>query len=453
MGKNILAIEKISKLLLRFSIPAIISGLVSALYNIVDQIFIGQSVGVLGNAATNVAFPLVTVCLATSLLCGIGTASNFSLCQGRGEDEKAKKIVGNGIFFATVLGLIISIIVFLFLDNLLYFFGSTEKIFPYARTYTGITNFGIPFIILSTVMSFIIRADGSPKFSMMSILSGALANTILDPIFIFGLNMGIAGAAWATVIGQIISFCCVIYYLFYKMKSFKVTKEILFSPSLDLIKNIIFLGMGPATNQLAMMIVQITLNNVLMYYGERSIYGGAIPLACVGIITKINIIFISIIIGIAQGAQPIIGFNYGAKNYERVKETFKIMIGTGITISTLAFLIFQIFPRELTSIFGDGTEEYFVFAEKYFKVFMGLTFLNAVQSMCGNFFTAIGRAKIGMIVSITRQILFLLPMIVIFPKFLGIDGVLYAGPVADFISFLMASFLARREIKRMENID
>ncbi len=299
MGKNILAIEKIPKLLLRFSIPAIISGLVSALYNIVDQIFIGQSVGVLGNAATNVAFPLVTVCLAISLLCGIGglvsalynivdqifigqsvgvlgnaatnvafplvtvclaisllcgigTASNFSLCQGRGEDEKAKKIVGNGIFFATVLGLIISIIVFLFLDKLLYFFGSTEKIFPYARTYTGITNFGIPFIILSTVMSFIIRADGSPKFSMISILSGALANTILDPIFIFGLNMGIAGAAWATVIGQIISFCCVIYYLFYKMKSFKVTKEILFSPSLDLIKNIIFLGMGPATNQLAM---------------------------------------------------------------------------------------------------------------------------------------------------------------------------------------------------------
>lgn len=453
MEKNILATEKISKLLLRFSIPAIISGLVSALYNIVDQIFIGQSVGVLGNAATNVAFPLVTVCLAVSLLCGIGTASNFSLCQGKREDKKAKKIVGNGIFFATVSGLIISIIVFLFLDNLLYFFGSTENIFLYARTYTGITNFGIPFLIISTVISFIIRADGSPKFSMISILSGALANTILDPIFIFGLNMGIAGAAWATVIGQIISFCCVMYYLFYKMKSFKVTKEILFSPSLDLIKNIIFLGMGPATNQLAMMVVQITLNNVLMYYGERSVYGGAIPLACVGIITKINIIFISIIIGIAQGAQPIIGLNYGAKNYERVKETFKIMIGTGIVISTLAFLIFQIFPRELTSIFGDGTEEYFIFSEKYFKIFMGLTFLNAVQPMSGNFFAAIGRAKIGMIVSVTRQILFLLPMIVVFPKFLGIDGVLYAGPVADFISFLMASFLVRREIKRMEDID
>lgn len=449
MAKNILASEKIPKLLLKFSIPAIVSGLVSALYNIVDQIFIGKSVGILGNAATNVSFPLVTICLASSLLCGIGTASNFSLCQGRGEEEKAKKIVGNGIVFSLILGVTISIVVFLFLDKLLYFFGSTKDIFPYAKSYTKITNLGILFLILSTTLSFIIRADGSPKFSMISILSGALANTILDPLFIIVFNMGIAGAAWATVIGQIISFCFVVYYLFYRMKSFKITKEILFSPSANLIKNIVLLGMGPATNQLAMMVVQITLNNVLMYYGERSIYGGAIPLACVGIITKINIIFISIIIGIAQGAQPIIGYNYGAKNYERVKETVKLMVGIGLTISTLAFSIFQIFPRELTSIFGDGTEEYFIFAEKYFRIFMGLTFLNAIQPMSGNFFTAIGRAKIGMIVSLTRQILFLLPMVLIFPKFLGIDGVLYAGPVSDLVSFLLAGFLVRREIKRM----
>ncbi len=452
ISTNPLATEKISKLLLKFSIPAIISGLVGALYNIVDQIFIGQSVGILGNAATNVAFPIFTICLAASLLSGIGTATSFSLSQGRGEIEKAKITTHNGLFFAIALGIFLSIITLSFLPSLLYGFGSTDAVFPYAKTYTGIAALGFPFFVFSTAASFLIRADGSPKFSMITMLSGAITNTILDPILIFTFDMGIAGGAWATVIGQFLSFTLAVYYFIFKFNGFKLKLSCILKPSFKIIKEIMALGMGPATNQLTLMFVQVTSNNILTYYGERSIYGGDIPLATTGIIVKVFILYISIVIGIAQGSQPIFGFNYGAKNYERVKETYKTVMTIGVTISSIAWALFQLFPREIISVFGEGTEEYFIFGEKLFKIYLFFTFVNAVQPLTGTFFTSIGKAKFGIAVSLTRQFLFLIPLLIIFPRQFGIEGYFYTGPVADVAAFFLAVYLGRRELKILDRL-
>ncbi len=446
--RNPLATENIGKLIAKFAIPAIISMLVSSLYNIVDQIFIGQGVGMLGNAATNIAFPVTIICTATALLLGIGSASNFNLESGAGNHEKANQIAGTGLGMLGISGLVIAGIVLAFLNPLLHLFGVTENILPNALDYTGITAFGIPFLVLTTGGNHIIRADRSPTYSMVCMLTGAIINTILDPFFIFVCHWGIKGAAWATVIGQIVSGMIVIVY-FWRFKKMNLTCRML-RPRLSLLRPIISLGMASCINQIAMAIVQITMNNTLRHYGAASVYGTDIPLACVGVISKMNMVFMAICIGISQGCQPIIGFNYGARAFGRVRKTygmaFRLSLGVGIAF----FLCFQIFPRQLVSIFGTGSEEYFQFAVRYFRIFMFMTFINGIQPMSAGFFTSIGKAKLGAVVSLTRQILFLLPLILIFPLFMGIDGVMYAGPIADAASASVAIGFALRELRDMK---
>lgn len=317
---NPLATESEGKLIAKFAIPAIISMLVSSLYNIVDQIFIGQGVGLLGNAATNIAFPVSIICTATALLLGIGSASNFNLCSGAGDHEKASRIAGTGLSMLVICGVIIAAVVLVFLDPLLHLFGVTAKILPYAQDYTGITAFGIPFLILTTGGNHLIRADRSPTYSMTCMLTGAIINTVLDPLFIFGFHWGIKGAAWATVIGQIVSGIMVIVY-FGRFRKMELKKE-MFRPRGHLLKMILSLGMASCINQIAMAVVQITMNNTLRYYGAASVYGTDIPLACVGVISKVNMVFMAIAIGISQGCQPIWGYNYGAGSYDRVKRTY-----------------------------------------------------------------------------------------------------------------------------------
>lgn len=448
--ENILATEDIGKLIRKFSVPAIISGLVNTLYNIVDQIFIGHSVGMLGNAATNVAFPLTTISISMALLIGIGTASNFSLNLGRGDEEKAKSILANGIMLLISAGIIMSVLAITFLEPLIRFFGATDKILEYSLIYTGITAMGIPFFVISIGGSHIIRADGSPKYSMASSLVGAILNIILDPILIFGFDMGMAGAAIATVIGQIASALLVLYY-FRNFKSVQLTKKT-FKLKSHLVIAIAALGSAAFFNQLAMTAVQITKNNIFMHYGALSHYGSEIPLAVVGIIAKINSIMMAIIIGISQGCQPIFGYNFGAKNYHRVKDTYKFAIKAVTIISLIAFIAFQVFPRQIVSIFGQGSEEYFEFAERYFKIFMFMTVINGVQPVSSNFFTSIGKAKLGITVSMTRQIIFLLPLTIILPKFMGIDGALYAGPIADVVTLGLVVFLVYREMKEIDEL-
>ena len=443
---NPLATERIDKLIAKFAIPAIISMLVSSLYNIVDQIFIGQGVGMLGNAATNIAFPISIICTATALLLGIGSASNFNLKSGAGESEEASKIVGTGLAMLVICGVIIAVVVLFFLDPLLQLFGVTPDVLPYAQDYTGITAFGIPFLILTTGGNHLIRADRSPTYSMACMLTGAIINTILDPLFIFGFHWGIKGAAWATIIGQIISGILVIVY-FLRFRKLELNWSML-RPKGKYLRAIVSLGMASCINQIAMAIVQIVMNNTLRYYGAESMYGTDIPLACVGVISKVNMVFMAICIGISQGCQPIWGFNYGAGQYDRVKQTYKKAFQISLTIGIIFFLCFQLFPRQLVSIFGTGSEEYFRFAERYFRIFMFMTFINGIQPMSSGFFTSIGKAKLGIVVSLTRQIIFLLPLILIFPLFMGIDGVMYAGPIADGATAIVAIGYSGRELKR-----
>lgn len=445
---NPLAEEKIGRLIARFAVPAIISMLVSSLYNIVDQIFIGQGVGMLGNAATNIAFPVSIICTATALLLGIGSASNYNLEAGAGRNERAAEIAGNGLAMLVICGVSIGAIVLIFLNPLLHLFGVTKEILPYAQDYTGITATGIPFLILTTGGNHLIRADRSPTYSMTCMLTGAILNTILDPLFIFVCHWGIKGAAAATVIGQVVSGLMVIYYFSKKRKM--DLKRSMFVPKAGYLKMIVSLGMASCINQIAMAIVQITMNNTLRYYGAQSMYGSEIPLACVGVISKVNMVFMAIAIGIAQGCQPIWGFNYGAHNYDRVREAYKKAFAICIVLGVVFFGCFQLFPRQIVSIFGSGSEAYFHFAKRYFRIFMFVTFLNGIQPMSSAFFTSIGKSKLGIVVSLTRQIIFLLPLILIFPLFMGIDGVMYAGPIADGAAALVAIIFAEREMKALQ---
>ncbi len=447
VSKNPLATENIGRLIIRFAIPAIISMLVGALYNIVDQIFIGQSVGMLGNAATNVAFPLTTISTAIALLIGVGSSSNFNLKLGAGEREAAGHIAGNGIGLLLIFGLILSIVVRIFLEPLIVAFGATAEVFDYAMTYTSITSIGIPFLVFSTGASTLIRADGSPAYAMLSVMVGAVLNIILDYIFIFQFNMGMAGAAWATVIGQVASSTMIVLYLL-RFKTMKLTRKY-FKIERIYFLGIMSLGLASFFNQIAMTIVQITMNNTLTHYGALSKYGSEIPLASVGIVSKVNIVFMAFVIGTSIGCQPINGFNYGAQNYDRVKKTYKIAVMITTLIATTAFLIFQIFPRQIISIFGHGSPEYFDFAIRYIRIFMLFTFVNGIQPVTSGFFTSIGKASKGLLLSMTRQIIFLLPLLLLFPRLFGVEGVMYAGPIADLAAAIVSIAFITLEFKTM----
>ena len=450
IGANPLGTAPISKLMVKFAIPSIIAMLVSALYNIVDQLFIGQAVGTLGNAATNIAFPLSTSCISLALLFGIGGASCFNLTMGKGEKDKAAYFLGNAAVLLFLSGLIICVITQIFLTPLLKGFGSPNDVLPYAKVYVKITSIGFPFLILTTGGGHLIRADGSPQMTMICNLSGAIINTILDAIFVMGFGLGMAGAAYATIIGQIFSSILVILYLRH-CKTVELKKEHFIVRRKNAFQ-IATIGMASFFNQVAMMVVQIVLNNSLKHYGALSVYGEAIPLACAGIVIKVNQVFFSIVIGIAQGSQPIESFNYGAKKYDRVRKAYMLASIAGASISILSFMLFQIFPRQIMAMFGDGSESYYKFGISYFKIFLLFTGLNFLQPITATFFTSIGKPVKGIFLSLTRQILFLLPLIIILPLFLGIDGILYAGPISDFIAAVVAVIMAIVEFKAMKKL-
>lgn len=422
----------VTSLMVKFAVPSIIAMLVGALYNIVDQLFIGQAVGQLGNAATNIAFPFSTSCLSLALLFGIGGASCFNLNMGRGEREKAPYFVGNAAVMMIACGVVLMVITKLFLTPLLNLFGSPADVLPLAQEYVGITSWGFPFMIITTGGGHLIRADGSPRMTMLCNLLGAVINTALDAVFVLGLDWGMAGAAYATIIGQIISGTVAIVYLT-RYKTVHVGLKHL-RIRWKYTGRIIAIGMASCINQLAMMVVQIAMNNLLKHYGALSVYGESIPIAVSGIVMKVNQITFSIVIGLGQGAQPIISFNYGAEKYDRVRKAFRSAITVGAAVAVAAFILFQLFPREIISAFGTGTEEYFDFGVKFFRVFLFFTWLNCLQPIASTFFTSIGKSVKGAFLSLTRQILFLLPPMIVLPIFMGIDGILYSGPLADLLS-------------------
>ena len=451
--ENPLGTEPVGKLLRKFAVPSIISMLVMSLYNIVDQIFIGQCVGELGNAATNVAFPFTTLCIATALAFGIGGASGFNLNLGAGEKEKAPYFIGVSASMMFIIGVVLSVVGLTALKPLLLFFGSTDTVLPYAMEYTKYLALGFPFAIISSGGSHLVRADGSPKFSMACNLVGAIVNVILDYLFVMVFNWKMAGAAIATVIGQILASIMVIWYLIH-FKTIKLHGKH-FVPQLKIVGRTVHLGMAQCLNQLAIMFVQIVMNKSLTYYGALSPYGADIPLACTGIVMKVNQVYFSICIGVAQGIQPIASFNRGAGKNDRVKKTYKLAVSCNTIISTIAFIIFQLFPRQIISIFGSGSPEYFMFSINFFRIFLFMTFLDGIQPITSTFCTVIGEPNKGTFLSLTRQVICFIPLMIVLPYifhnfgYLGIDGMMYVAPISDFLAAVLSLIVIKKVFKKL----
>ena len=455
MKKNDLATEKINKLIISFAIPCVISMIINSIYNIVDQIFIGKGVGTLGNAATNVIFPLVILASAIAGLIGNGAAANFSLRLGEGNKDSAKKSVGEAITLSIIVSIIFTLISFILLPKLLYFFGCTENVYSYAYNYGKIILIGMPFMIVYSVFSNIIRADGSPKYSMVMLITGAIINIILDPVFIFGFNLGVKGGAIATVIGQIVSFIIAIVYL----KKFKTIK--LEHDDFKLSKNIfkiLSLGLSSFITQLTILVLFVFMNNIMTKFGAKSVYGADIPLSVYGVLSKINSIYVSIILGVSIGVQPIIGFNFGAGNINRVKEVLKKVIILNFLIGIIFNIILYCFPKEIVSIFitsSDANYDLFMeFAVLMCKTFFMVCALNAVEMTTSIVIQSLGHVKKATAVSFIRQIILLIPisllLCITFNK--GIYGVLDAGRISDSITFVIALVIYISEYKGLSKI-
>lgn len=443
------ATEPIGRLIVKFAVPSVIALLVNSLYNIVDQIFIGWGVGYLGNGATNIVFPITIIALALSMMIGNGGAAYLSLKMGEGEVETAKKGVGNAVTLVTIVSILLAVIFLVWIDPILTLFGATDVLRPFALEYGFIIGAGLPFMMISAAINSMIRADGSPKYAMLSMVIGAIINVILDPVFIFVFQMGVKGAAIATIIGQVASFVVSVLYMPH-FKSVQLNKSS-FAPCAKVSVNIVIFGLSSFITQFAITIVMALTNNLLAKYGAQSVYGAEIPLTATGIVMKVNQIMIAILLGIATGTQPIIGYNYGAKSYHRVKKALEISLIASEIVSVAAFLIFQFAPMSVVSLFGSEEGLYNEFAVKAFRIFLILCPLTGFQTIAAVYLQAVGKPVKSAILSLARQIIFFVPTALILPVFLGVEGVLWTGPVADGLAFLLSlAFLLyeRNHLKR-----
>lgn len=443
------ATEPIGRLIVKFAVPSVIALLVNSLYNIVDQIFIGWGVGYLGNGATNIVLPITIIALALSMMIGNGGAAYLSLKMGEGEVETAKKGVGNAVTLVTIVSILLAVIFLIWIDPILTLFGATDVLRPFALEYGFIIGAGLPFMMISAAINSMIRADGSPKYAMLSMVIGAIINVILDPVFIFVFQMGVKGAAIATIIGQVASFLVSVLYMPH-FKSVQLNKSS-FAPCAKVSVNIVIFGLSSFITQFAITIVMALTNNLLAKYGAQSVYGAEIPLTATGIVMKVNQIMIAILLGIATGTQPIIGYNYGAKSYHRVKKALEISLIASEIVSVAAFLIFQFAPMSVVSLFGSEEGLYNEFAVKAFRIFLMLCPLTGFQTIAAAYLQAVGKPVKSAILSLARQIIFFVPTALILPIFLGVEGVLWTGPVADGLAFLLSlAFLLyeRNHLKR-----
>lgn len=441
---NPLGEEKVSKLLVKFSVPAIIGMLVNALYNVVDRIFIGKSpdLGANGIAGITIGFPIMIILLAIGILFGIGGATLFSMKLGEKKLEEAENTLGNTFTLLIVAGILFTILGQIFLKPLLISFGASNVVLPYAVEYMRIIFFGSAFQIISMGLNNFIRADGNPKIAMLTMFLGAGTNIILDPIFIYVFKMGMAGAALATILSQLISTIWVIqYFLGHRSKNKLKVKYL--KLKLSLVTKITSLGIPGFAMQLANSILNAILNKSLL------IYGGDIAITAMGVINSIQTILFMPIIGLNQGVQPIISFNFGAKKYSRVKEATKLAIITATIIVIIGFAITRIFPTQMISFFNDDAELLKFGKYALLTWFLCLPVIG-FQVIAANFFQAIGRPRSSMFLTLTRQVILLIPALIIFPKLWGLDGLLYAAPFADFLSALLTGVWFYLAIKRLQ---
>ena len=455
--------EKISKLLLKFSIPCIVALLISALYNIVDQIFIGNSeLGYLGNAATGVSFPVICIANAFAWCIGDGAASYLSICSGRKDTESAHKCVGNGILLTTIISIVLLVIGEIFAEPLMSLFGASEQTLDMAVEYFRIVVAFFPFYLLLNVTNSMIRADGSPRYAMIAMLVGAITNIALDPLFIFVFKWGIAGAAWATVIGQCASFVMCMAY-FFKPKSFKLTKQSFVIDS-HVLRNTIALGAATFVTQISIVVLTLVCNITLAKYGELSLngpiqYGPDIPISVFSIQTKVYTVVCNIIVGVVLGGQPIFGYNYGAGKFDRVKKAYKIVLSSTLIVGAIATLIFQLCPEIIINIFGSGNELYQDFAKKTFRIYLSLMTITCTVKMTAVFFQSIGKSISAVVASLIRDILLFTPAVIILSLVMennevgtGINGILYAAPIADFVSIFVVLFLTVNFFKKLPKV-
>ncbi len=440
---NYLGEEKIPKLMLKFSIPCILSLLVSALYNIVDQIFIGNSeLSALGNAATGVVFPIFIIAQAFAWCFGDGCAAYLSICQGKKDTKNAPVCIGSGITITLLTSIVLSAVFFPFKTQILTLFGASENSIGMAIEYFNIILTFFPIFMLMNMFNAVIRADGSPGSSMVSMLTGAIVNIILDPVFIFGLHWGMKGAATATVIGQTVSFVISVLYFFHT-KTFRLTWKH-FIPKFSIFSAALKLGISSFITQMTIVLISLVCNMMLAKYGALSHYGIDIPIAIIGIESKVFTVVINIVVGIILGCQPIISYNYGAKNYERVKLTYRYVLTATVIIGLVSTLLFEFAPNLIVGMFGQPTnipnpEDYWQFAEMTFRIFLSLVIFTCTIKMTSIFFQAVGKPVHAVISSVTRDILCFVPLVVILPQFFGIEGILYAAPIADFIAMVVAA--------------
>lgn len=444
-ASEFLGTEKISKLMLKFSVPCVLSLLVSALYNIVDQIFIGNSeLSALGNAATGVVFPIFIIAQAFAWCFGDGCAAYLNICQGRGDTQSSHKAIGTGILVTLLSSLVLMAVFFPLKTQLLTLFGASENSIGMAIEYFNIILAFFPAYMLSNMMNAVIRADSSPAWSMASMLLGAVINIILDPIMIFGLHWGMTGAALATVIGQCVSFIVSLIY-FFRTKTFKLTKRS-FIPDFRAFSDALKLGASSFITQMTIVIISLVCNIMLAKYGAVSQYGVDIPIAIIGIESKVFTVVVNLVVGIVLGCQPIIGYNIGAQNYDRVKKLYRSILMCTLIIGVASTLLFELAPRTVVGIFGTPTNisnpgDYWVFAEKTFRIFLSLVTFTCTVKMTSIFFQAVGLPLQAVISSMIRDIVCFIPLILILPVFFGIEGILFAAPIADFIAMIVSAAL------------
>ncbi len=443
--QNILGTDPIGRLLLQFSVPTALTLMVNTMYNIVDQIFIGHATGISGVAATNVTFPLGIIAGALALMIGDGCAANISLSLGRKQQEEADRIFANGVMLLLAAGILLTVFGMLFTEELALFFGASQSVLAESVKYMSITLLGQPFAMCNMAFTAIIRADGNPKYMMRSMMIGAGLNVILDPIFIFWFDWGIRGAALATIIGQIVSGCIALAYL-PRYEHFHLKKENLHLKG-HITAKIFRLGFPSFCTQMASAATQIVMNNLMRKYGAMTIYGSEIALSCYGLMMKLYQISHAMFVGLASGTQPINGYNFGAKQYERNRETIRIAVKAALIISVVWFLIFHFGGGFLASLFVEDEPLYQEFAVHCFRLYMLGFFVYGVPNVTASFFQAIGIPRKAMAVSLSRQVLFLIPLALVLSSRFGLDGALAAAPIADVLTFLLAVVLLRLELK------
>lgn len=444
---NPLGYRPVGKLLLSFSVPSIISCLVNSIYNIVDQIFIGQGVGYLGNAATTVAFPVMTIVMAFATLIGSGGSAYAAIKLGEKQGKEAKLTLNNLLTLSVAVGVVITVLGLLFLEPILSVFGATDAVMPYAKDYTSIILLGVPFSILSVSLSNMARTDGSPRLSMYGILIGAVLNTVLDPIYIFTLGWGVKGAALATITSQLLSAVILLVY-FWKRGHMRFDRRAM-KPVGRVVGKTLTLGASSGITQVVACIMQVVMNNSLVYYGNLSPVGGEVALSAMGIVMKIAMILGSVCIGIGIGSQPILGFNYGAQHNLRIRKTYLLAV-VSATIAILAGWVFcQTCPNLILQLFGGGGDTFNEFAVRCMRVYLGGIFCAGFQIVSTNYFQATGQPFKASVLSMLRQLLLLIPLLLLLPVFFGLDGILYAGPAADIGSAVIVFLFVVPEMKKL----